>query len=110
MRIASHLRPVLALGAMFLAAPSFAQQSRSGDPLGRYGSPSSSAVSRGGYSRQPVATPRRVVATPPRQALRSVHDYYPGMRPGNGANRNVPAPGGRAGHVCVPGRGRMMGR
>jgi hypothetical protein len=116
MRKTSLLRPALAFGAVLLASPLYAQQNGGRDPLGRYGSPSTPAAAARGYSRMPAPV-RRPPVTPPRQAMRSVHDYYPGMRRGYGPNYNVPTLRSRgmgmgvgAGRMCVPGRTGLMGR
>jgi hypothetical protein len=96
----------LILGLAFLAAsllgrPAGAQsrgRSPELDALSRYGSSKSQGRS---HSSQPL--PRPPVQVQP--APRYVHDYYPGMRTGQYANRNIVT------HpLCVPGRRALIGR
>jgi hypothetical protein len=71
------------------------------DPLRPYGEPvRSTSISRRPYEPAPtISPPQRELPAP------SVsHNYFPGMRPGQGPNRNVVVP------HCVPGRHAFFSR
>jgi hypothetical protein len=66
------------------------------DPLRPYGEPVRSTSLTRPYEQAPVISP-------PQRGLPPVsHNYFPGMRPGQGPNRNVAH--------CVPGRGAFLHR
>jgi hypothetical protein len=90
-------------GTAALSARGMASGDRLGnapDPLRAYGEPVRGTSLARPYEPAPAVTPPpHEIPAPP-----ASHNYYPGLRPGQGPNHNgVP-------HRCVPGRHSFLGR
>jgi hypothetical protein len=96
----SILGLVLLAASIFESAATAQSRGRSSElgELSRYGSSKPQGRT---YSSQPPPRP----AVQPRPAPAYVHDYYPTMRTGQYANRNIVSR-----PLCVPGRRALIGR